>query len=397
MQNIKDTLDDIFDNQKVISLVLSNSRKISDDKPSKVNVNPVIIKGKLVYQFIYFVAKKVIHKNYGVEETIKEILEQLNNFKQAQFYTDKFDYQILINKKLEAKIIRNKPSKSIDNINLSHNAEKNYIIKDGQPCDFLIYLGVMNSSGKVLAAKYDKFKQINRFLEIVEDEIHNIKSDKSINVIDFGCGKSYLTFALYFYLNKIKGLDINIYGLDLKKDVIENCNKIALELGYEKLKFFVGDIENFNTIDSVDMVVTLHACDIATDAALIKAYNWGAKLILSVPCCQHELFSQIKNDNMNVMLKHGIIKERMASLITDSLRVNILEILGYSTQILEFIDMEHTPKNLLIRAVKKNEAYSDRKAISEYRAFKEFWSIDPYIERGLGEEFINKINAQRWQ
>lgn len=391
MEQIKGLLENIFYKQKVILFILSNPRKKDKDNPFKVNVNPIVIKKKLVYQFVYYVEKKVIHKNFSKQDAINEVMELLHNFKQAQFYTDVCDYQVLLNKKEEAKIIKNKPSKSIDKLNLSHNIEKNYIIREGQPCDFLMYLGVMNNDGKVLAPKYDKFKQINRFLEIIDDEIHNLDNNKIINIIDFGCGKSYLTFALYFYLNKIKGLDINIYGLDLKKDVIENCNKIAEELGYKKLKFFVGNIENFNTVDSVDMVVTLHACDIATDAALVKAYNWGAKLILSVPCCQHELFSQIKNDNMNAMLKHGIIKERMSSLITDSLRVNVLEILGYSTQILEFIDMEHTPKNLLIRAVKNKKAYSDKKTILEYKAFKKFWSINPYIEKALGEEFINKI------
>ena len=191
-----------------------------------------------------------------------------------------------------------------------------------------------------------------RFLEFVEDILPQLSKEREQTIIDFGCGKSYLTFAMYYYLRELKGYDVNIIGLDLKTDVIEKCNHLAVKYGYEKLHFYQGDIADYEGVSSVDMVVTLHACDTATDYALAKAVEWGAKVILSVPCCQHEVNRQIKNEVLEPVLKYGILKERMAALMTDGIRANLLESMGYETQILEFIDMEHTPKNLLIRAVK---------------------------------------------
>lgn len=241
----------------------------------------------------------------------------------------------------------------------------------------------MNKEGKVFNKRYDKFKQINRFLELVEDVIPNIKSKETINIIDFGCGKSYLTFALYYYLVKILQLDVNIIGLDLKEDVIEFCNNVASELSYDKLKFIHGDIKDYKGINKVDMVVTLHACDTATDAALVQAINWNSKVILSVPCCQHEFYSKIQNPVLEPMLKHGIIREKLASLVTDSLRANILEIQGYNVSLLEFIDMEHTPKNILIRAIKSN-TIDTVVAQEKYDEFKSFWKLeDIYIEKEI--------------
>ena len=192
-----------------------------------------------------------------------------------------------------------------------------------------------------------------------EDVIPYLSKDREQTIIDFGCGKSYLTFAMYYYLKELKGLDIRIIGLDLKKDVIMHCNLLARKYGYKKLNFYVGDIADYKDVSSVDMVVTLHACDTATDYALAKAVKWGAKVILSVPCCQHEANGQIQSDELMPVLKYGILKERMSSILTDAIRANRLEIAGYQTQILEFIDMEHTPKNLLIRGV-----YTGKKADS---------------------------------
>ena len=270
-------------------------------------------------------------------------------------------------------------------IDLSHNRKKEYIIREDIPCDFLIRLGVMNEKGKVYAKKYDKFKQINRFLEMVEDIVPNLETTKTINIIDFGCGKSYLTFALYYYLVDILNLDVNIIGLDLKEDVINFCNEIAEDLNYNKLKFVHGDIVDFQGGEDVDMVVTLHACDTATDAALVKAINWDAQIILSVPCCQHEFYNKIQSPVLEPMLKHGIIKEKLASLVTDSLRANVLEVLGYEVQLLEFIDMEHTPKNILIRAI-KNDNIDKKSALNNYYEFKKFWNLeDLFIERELKE------------
>ena len=301
------------------------------------------------------------------------------------------DYQILISKKGKVTILKKQATKN--KIDLNHDRRKEYIIEEGIPCDFLIKLGVMNDEGKVYKKKYNKFRQINKFLEIVSDIVFKIEKNEIINIVDFGCGKSYLTFALYYYLKKILNLNVNIIGLDLKKDVIDFCNQLAKELEYRGLEFINKDIKNFDSLDTVDMVVTLHACNTATDEALIKAVSWNADVILSVPCCQHELFNKIESDVMKPMLKHGIIKERLSSLITDSIRVNILEILGYSTQILEFIDMEHTPKNMMIRAVKSNK--DKKESINEYKKFKKQWNLkDLYIEERIKKLLsidLNKI------
>lgn len=238
---------------------------------------------------------------------------------------------------------------------LSHNRTKEYILKEGIPVPFLIDLGVMNNLGDVVKSRYDKFKQINRFLEFIRDIADELPKNREIRIIDFGCGKSYLTFAIYYYLHELQGRDVAITGLDLKKDVINKCNVLSNKYGYDKLVFKLGNIADYTGEETVDMVVTLHACDTATDYALFKAVSWNAKVILSVPCCQHELNSKIQNDIFSPVLDYGILKDRLSAIFTDAIRAEALKIKGYKTDILEFIDMEHTPKNLLIRAVKGNE------------------------------------------
>ena len=238
---------------------------------------------------------------------------------------------------------------------LEHNRKKQYLLPEGTAVPFLVDLGVMTKEGTIVHSRYDKYRQINRFLEFIEDILPQLNKNKENVIIDFGCGKSYLTFAMYYYLHELKEYDIRIIGLDLKKDVIRHCNELSEKYGYEKLHFYQGDIASYTGRDEVDMVVTLHACDTATDYALEKAVKWNAKVILSVPCCQHEVNAQLKNDRMQPIFKYGIIKERMAALMTDALRANLLEQAGYETQILEFIELEHTPKNLLIRAVKTDK------------------------------------------
>ncbi|WP_113672198.1 class I SAM-dependent methyltransferase [Vallitalea guaymasensis] len=389
MENVHALIESIIKTNNINNIILSRVRKKDDTNYNKVNVKPVIIKGKLLYQFAYHYTKKVTHNNLDHDDTINELKNLMGNyFKQGNFYTLEADYQVLVSKKGKANIIKKPPTK--EKVDLDHNRTKNYILSENEPYDFLIKLGVMNKDGKVLANRYDKFKQLNRFLEMVSDCIEHLDKSKTINIIDFGCGKSYLTFALYHYLVEQLKLDINIIGLDLKKDVVEFCNKIAVELNYNKLKFVHGDIKGYKEIGKVDMVVTLHACDTATDDALVKAVNWGADVILSVPCCQHELLRQIYNNTMKPMEKHGIIKEKLSSLITDSVRGNILEIMGYSVQMLEFIDMEHTPKNILIRAFKKGSY--NKECIDEYKEFKRFWNIQPYIEKAMGDKLLSLLN-----
>ncbi len=391
MEDIALLIEDIIQDEKLIYTVLSNLKKKGEATFSKVSIKPVLLKEGKKLQFTYEYEKKVTHNNMDFKEATLEINKLLNDyFRQAMIFTIEADYQILISKKGKATILKKKPTK--ENIDLSHNRKKAYIIEEGKPNNFLIRLGVMNENGKVLSKKYDKFKQINRFLEMVADVIPKIKTDKTLNIVDFGCGKSYLTFALYHYLVDMLQLDVNIIGLDLKHDVINFCNEVACDLSYDRLKFIHGDIKDFKELDRVDMVVTLHACDTATDAALVKAVNWEAQAILSVPCCQHELLDIIHNPIMIPMEKHGIIKEKLSSLVTDSIRANVLEILGYSTQLLEFIDMEHTPKNVLIRAIKTDNQSKD--AVKQYLDFKKFWGIEElYIEKALEERLKKYIHS----
>lgn len=271
-----------------------------------------------------------------------------------------------------------------DLIRLLHNRPKHYILEEGKPVPFLQDLGVMTSEGKIVRTRYDKFRQINRFLEFIEDVLPHLKRDREITILDFGCGKSYLTFAVYYYLRELKGCDVRIIGLDLKKDVIRKCSRLAEKYGYEKLKFYEGSIEEFEGVSHVDMVITLHACDTATDYALYKAVHWGADVILSVPCCQHELNQQLSGDSLRPVTDYGILKERFAAMATDAIRGGLLEGMGYETQILEFIEMEHTPKNLLIRAVKGKRASAEK--WEKTLEFCESFGFKPTLKTLLEEE-----------
>jgi SAM-dependent methyltransferase len=291
----------------------------------------------------------------------------------------------LVSKKGSIKITRSEPVKKLKKE--EHNKKKQYLISENQPCDFLIILGIMNKDGKVYTKKYDKFKQINKFLEIVDDSLAGKSIKDGFTIIDFGCGKAYLTFALYYYFYYIRRIKVKITGLDLKEEVIGFCNETAKKLNYENLNFVYGDISDFEYKNKVNMIVTLHACDTATDAALVKAIAWDCDIILSVPCCQHELFNKIENENLNPMLKHGLIKERMSSLITDSLRGLFLETKGYKVQLMEFISMEHTPKNILIRAVKSNK--NTESAEIEYEKFKKYWNLNNLFIENYYETIIN--------
>ncbi len=343
--------------EKLVEGVVSDKRNKAEVQ--KIKLRPVVIKNTFLIQVTEYIGKQVIHDNKTLEAIKEYIYVSLrDNFKQANIRTEEYTYNILISKKGQVTVKKKKEIEKKKPV-LIHNRVKKYLLQEGKPVDFLVYLGVMNSEGFVVKSKYDKFRQINRFLEFVEDIVDKLPKNKVINIIDFGCGKSYLTFAIYYYLKKEKNLEVNIVGLDLKSDVIKHCNQIATDLKYDGLEFLEGDIAQYKGKDDVDMVVTLHACDTATDYAIAKAIDWNAKVVLSVPCCQHELNNQIQNEVLSPIFKYGILKEKMAALITDGIRAGVLEEHGYDTQILEFIDMEHTPKNLMIRAVKKkNVSYA---------------------------------------
>ena len=362
--------------------VLSSPRHV--DGVRKIKVRPIEKKGGRYYQFEAYTPTQVFHENLKASEAVERILSETHTFKQLQMSTRTKEYTVLISKKGKV-TIREKKRKEIEKeVNLSHNRSKKYILEEGIAVPFLIDLGVMTKDGKVVRSKADKFRQINRFLEFIEDVLPRLDKDREIQILDFGCGKSYLTFAIYYYLHELKGYDIRLTGLDLKKDVIARCNELSGKYGYEKLQFLEGDIAAYDEVDSVDMVVTLHACDTATDYALAKAVGWGAKVILSVPCCQHELNRQIENDDLSPVLDYGLLKERMAALVTDGLRAKYLEREGYETQVLEFIDMEHTPKNILIRAVKTGK--KKKETIQEIQKCEELLHVKPTLAVLLDEK-----------
>ena len=366
---LEKTLNEIFENRTLVKMIAGNRRKKSLEY-TKVTLKPIVIKNEYQYQAEYSYDKKVTHLNIPADEILSFALSLLDDFKQLNiFTTSKADNPRVTVRKTEAK-----------SAELSHNRDKNYLIAEGTPCDFLVKLGVMNKDGTVKPKHYHKFRQINRFLEIVEDVYPALPTDRTIRIIDFGCGKSYLTFALYYYLHIIKERNVSIVGLDLNKDVIDFCSRTACELGYTDLTFLMGDIADY-TGDNADMVVTLHACDTATDYALINAVNWNTRVILSVPCCQHELFSQIKNELHQPMLKYGIIKDKFTELLTDALRGLKLEEMGYKVSMIEFTPLEHTSKNIMIKAV-KGMPYKklQQKAADEYSRLKEFYNVNPAID-----------------
>ena len=379
--NIEDMLYSIL-NKEFINGTISNP--VDKTGVLKIKIRPVILKETLFFQLESFTKTQAFHENLTKDEAAIKISKYMESFRQMQASTSSMNYTVLVSKKGKVTITRKRQKECVKAEPKTHNKEKNYILKKGVYVPFLQDLGVMTEDGKIVNSHFDKFKQINRFLEFIEDIIPQLDKSRELTILDFGCGKSYLTFAMYYYLHDIKKFDINVIGLDLKKDVIEKCNKLAVKYGYEKLKFLTGDIADYEGVDKVDMVVTLHACNTATDYALYKAVNWDAKVILSVPCCQHELNSQIYNDTMAPIMDFGLLKERFASLATDGLRCKYLQAIGYDTQLLEFIDMEHTPKNILIRAVKTGN--EDKKAKTEIEEFKKFLHAEPTLGKLLEEE-----------
>lgn len=340
-------------NENTLRAVVSNRR--SKQVSQKLVFRPFMEKNKLMFQREEYANNQVFHENMDKETAVEQICTFLEkDYKQLDLLCEQSSFSVLVSKKGKSTIKENK-SRIAKKIDLSHNRRKKYILDTDEVIPFLVDLGVQTKEGKIVDKKYKKYKQINRFLEFVKDVLPELPKDRPVKIIDFGCGKSYLTFAVYYYLHIMNGRDVEMIGLDLKKDVIAHCNRMAEKYEYTNLHFLEGDISTYDGADSADMVITLHACDVATDFALDKAVHWNAKVILSVPCCQHELNAQIENDMLEPLLKYGILKERFAALLTDALRANLLEQNGYEVQILEFIDMEHTPKNLLIRAVKRGE------------------------------------------
>ena len=366
----------------LVDMVISGARGGGDF--IKIKVRPVMIRDSLYFQVSRYTDKQVFHENMTAEDALETLSGWiLHDFRQAQIRMQDEMVTVLVSKKGKA-TVKSKKAACIETQNLEHNRKKQYIIEEGMAVPFMIDLGVMTESGKIIRTRYDKYRQINRFLEFIEDILPELPTDRTVHIIDFGCGKSYLTFAMYYYLKVLKHYDIRITGLDLKQKVIEDCQALADQYGYDGLQFLCGDIADYNGTDEVDMVVTLHACDTATDYALYKAVKWHASLILSVPCCQHELNRKMQCETLSGAFQYGLIKERTAALMTDAMRGQLLEMKGYKTQLLEFIDMEHTPKNILIRGVKSKGLLpkaARKQQMENYQKCRDFFGAELTLEK----------------
>lgn len=380
MSELKSYFERIFENN-VQKLVISKpASKQSEFKKITINLMPKF------YQIAKYTEKQVFHENITADKIAERCFEIMDgSFQQLNAWSDEKEAYITVSKKGKVFYKEKKLSSSVTcPAKVEHNRKKQYLLPEGEIIEPLVDMGIFTKEGKVVQSMYDKYKQINRFIEIIDDSIRQ-QDYKKLNIIDFGCGKSYLTFIVYYYLTEIKKIDATIIGLDLKKDVIEKCNKAAQKYGYKNLRFELGDINGYKCPFDVDMVITLHACDTATDFALYNAINWNAKMIFSVPCCQHELNSQIQTNNLSILTRYGIIQERFSALLTDSIRGNLLEYCGYKTQLLEFIDFAHTPKNILIRATLKQNPTkaSKEKALCEVQKAIEEFNVNPTLYKLL--------------
>ncbi|WP_040192040.1 class I SAM-dependent methyltransferase [Clostridium culturomicium] len=385
MEELYKAIEDIA-SSNIIKLVISNKMN-KEIKYNKVNIQLKVQGNKEFYQIEKYTDKQVFHENISLDELKEKLMELVEgNYKQLTAWSKDAVLDLKISKKGKIHLSKKKSDNKVTVS--SHNKEKNYILKEGMDIQPLVDLGVFTKDGKIVNSKYDKYKQINRFIEIIDDQIKK-NNYEELTILDFGCGKSYLTFVLYFYFVEIKNIKVKMIGLDLKEDVIKKCNDIAKRYNYENLHFELGDINGFKYNNKVDMVITLHACDTATDYALYNAVKWNAKMIFSVPCCQHEFNSQMNTEDLSILTRYGIIQERVAALMTDAVRGNLLEAAGYKTQLLEFIDIAHSPKNILIRASKGSTSEEKRKkAIVEVNNLIKEFNVKPTLFNLLKEDSL---------
>ncbi len=372
MPSLDDLLDDLFQDDALLRAVLSKPR--SSDLPRKVTVEPIGLRGATSFQFTEELGDRAAHENLPPGEARQRVGLLLADYRQGLLQTAEADWQVLGEKVLRRPATRKAAERE-------HDRRKQYLIEEGTPVPFLVELGVMTPDGNVRKSRYDKFRQVNRFLELVDDVVPSLRTEGTLRVIDFGCGKSYLTFAIHHLLTELRGREVEIIGLDLKEDVIAACSSLASRSKAVGLRFEQGEIGSFDAGEKVDLVVSLHACDTATDDALAQAIRWDADVILAVPCCQKEAYRQIESDLLAPLLRHGLAKERFAAIVTDTLRAQLLELSGYRTQLVEFVPLEHTAKNVLIRAVKGAPAGADvRRAYEELR---DSLGLAPTLERLL--------------
>lgn len=388
----QNTLADSLHRGTLISLVLSKPRARGKENPDKITVRPVEIRGRSLFQITSHAAGRQTHENVDALEAAHRV-EQFfgGTFEHAHLFTAEADYSARAKSPGAVVIKKSRPTKSMPET--AHDRTKSYLIPENQPCPFLEEIGVMTSAGKVRAARYHKFRQINRFLELINDVLPHLPPEGPLHIVDFGCGKSYLTFALHHLLTTIHGREVDIVGLDQNASVIRDCSRIAAELGCRGLDFRVGDIAAHRAERKVDMAVSLHACDTATDSALAQAIAWQADVILAVPCCQHEFAQKLTREILRPIQQHGILRERFAALATDALRAQALELCGYRTQVIEFIDLEHTAKNILIRALRdSSRTDEDASRVAAYREFKAQLGLeDLHLEHALGKEFRQMV------
>ncbi len=372
MAALEELLTDLFAGDQLRRAVLSKPR--STEIPAKTTIDPVELRGETAYRFTAHLPDRTTHENLAPDAARERLGALLGDYGQGLLQASEADWQVL-----GETVLRRPPSRKA--APREHDRRKRYLLEEGTPVPFLIELGVMTPDGKVRKSRYDKFRQVNRFLELVDDVVPSLRPEGTLRVVDFGCGKSYLTFAIHHLLTELRGRSVEIVGLDLKEDVIAACASFAERSGAAGLRFERGDIASFEADNEVDLVVSLHACDTATDEALAQAVRWQADAILAVPCCQKEAYRQLESQLLAPLLRHGLAKERFAALVTDTLRAQLLELAGYRTQLVEFVPLEHTAKNVLIRAVKGSPAGAD--ARRAYEELRDSLGLDPALERLL--------------
>lgn len=381
---MRETLNGLFD-ERMVRIVLSQPKKKEQDY-QKVTLKWISDKKRSGYQVESFTVTQVFHRFVDETNLVDELVSLSEEFKQIHCFTENHEAALKISKKGKIFVMKQelKQKRTLD---ASHNRKKNTLLPEDEVIAPLVDLGVMTKEGQIIASKRQKLRQINRFLELVDDCLKDADEKRMLRIVDFGCGKSYLTFILYYYLHEVRKLNVEITGLDLKKDVIEHCQKVAQSYGYDQLKFMVGNVQAWSEDEPVDLVVTLHACDTATDYALYHAVRQNAKAIMSVPCCHHEASTQIESERFESLLKYGIVKERLCALLSDTIRAQALVVCGYQTQVLEFIDMDHSLKNLMIRAVKKSVSEAARnKALNQIKEISQEFSVDNTMVRLLIQE-----------
>jgi SAM-dependent methyltransferase len=380
---------DLVERAALTGATLSNPRRRGGDGPSRLTVKPVLVGGDLRYGWTSHFATRTATENLPPEETERRLVDLLRtDFRQGLLHARDADYQVLVSR--SARILERPPTRP--DASLEHDRAKRYVLEEGTPVPFLVELGVMTSEGKVRARHAGKFRQVNRFLELVEDVLPALPADGPLRVVDFGSGRSSLTFALHHLLREVHGREVELVGLDLNEEIVRRCAALAERLGSEGLTFRVGDIARAEDLPRADLVVSLHACDTATDHALARAVRWEADVILAVPCCQHELARQITSETLAPVLRHGLLRERLAADLTDAVRAQLLGLVGYDTQLVEFVELEHTPKNVLIRAVRRPGRQTERGA-REYLELKHALGIDPCLERALADELAPMLDG----